>query len=84
MKEFVGLVVNNKSQKTATVKIDWLAVHPRYKKRIKRTTKFLVEDPFGVKIGDAVRIVEVRPISSRKHFLIKEVLTKDQRGVKRG
>lgn len=84
MKEFVGLVVNNKSQKTATVRIDRLVVHPRYKKRIKRTTKLLVEDPFGVKLGDKVRIIEVKPISSCKHFLIKEVLTKDQTGVKSG
>ncbi|OGY28504.1 MAG: 30S ribosomal protein S17 [Candidatus Woykebacteria bacterium RIFCSPHIGHO2_12_FULL_43_10] len=76
MKEFVGEVVSNKSEKTALVRVDWVAVHPVYKKRVRRSQKIKAHDTLGVNIGDRVKIIETRPISKDKHFLIKEVLKK--------
>lgn len=74
MKEFVGEVVSTKSEKTALVRIDWVAVHPVYKKRVRKSQKIKAHDIVGVKMGQRVKIVETRPISKDKHFLIKEVL----------
>lgn len=45
--------------------------HPKYKKYIRRSQKFLVHNPGNsVQIGDRVTIRETRPISKRKRFII--------------
>lgn len=74
MKKFVGRVISTKSQKTATVLVERLWQHPIYKKRIKRSKKYLVHDEIGVKLKDKVVIQETRPISKRKRYKIVEVL----------
>lgn len=72
MKIFTGIVTSAKLQKTVTVKVERLLQHPKYKKLIKVTKKFLVHDDLGVKEGDTVSIQETRPMSARKHFKIVE------------
>lgn len=74
MKKFVGRVISTKSQKTVTVLVERLWQHPIYKKRIKRSKKYLVHDEIGVKLKDKVVIQETRPISKRKRYKIVEVL----------
>ena len=74
MKRFVGKVISTKSQKTAKVLVERLWLHPIYKKRVKRSKKYLVHDEVGVKVGDKVIIQETRPISKKKRFKIVEVL----------
>ncbi len=66
---FRGTVVSVKMQDTATVAVERYVQHPKYKKFIRRTKKYLVHNPGNtVKEGDAVTIREVKPISKRKHF----------------
>lgn len=68
---FRGTVVGVKMQDTATVAVERYVQHPKYKKFIRRTKKYLVHNPGNtVAEGDAVTITEVRPISKRKHFAI--------------
>ncbi|MBI4086929.1 30S ribosomal protein S17 [Candidatus Kaiserbacteria bacterium] len=68
---FRGTVVAAKMQDTATVAVERYVQHPKYKKFMRRTKKYLVHNPAGAaKVGDAVTIAEVRPISRRKHFII--------------
>jgi small subunit ribosomal protein S17 len=68
---FRGTVVKLLMQDTATVAVERYVQHPKYKKFIRRTKKYLVHNPAGtVKEGDVVTIQEVRPISKRKHFAI--------------
>ena len=74
MKQLIGVVISNKTLKTATVRVDLLTVHPVYKKRLNRSQKIKAHDELGVNIGDKVIIKEVRPISKDKHFMIKEVI----------
>lgn len=74
MKQFSGRVIKSKLEKTATVLIERLWQHPLYKKRIKRSKKYLVQDNFGVKEGDKVIIQECRPISKRKRFKIVKII----------
>jgi small subunit ribosomal protein S17 len=72
--EFVGKVIKVNMQKTAVVSIERFVIHPLYKKRMRRYSKFKVHDEIGVKIGDKVRITTTRPISKEKHFKIVEVI----------
>lgn len=68
---FRGTVVGVKMQDTATVAVERYVQHPKYKKFIRRTKKYLVHNPSGtVAEGDVVTIQEVRPLSKRKHFAI--------------
>ena len=57
-KERVGLVVSDKAEKTVTVRVETLVRHPRYKKRIRRSKKFMVHDEGNeARSGDTVRII---------------------------
>lgn len=70
-----GVVVSDKMEKTIVVAIETMILHPIYKKRVKRTTKFKAHDENNVaKIGDKVRIMETRPLSKDKNWRLVEVL----------
>lgn len=71
----VGKVVADNSQKTIKVEIEGIIQHPRYKKYIKRHTRFMVHDPEEkCKVGDIVRIEECRPISKNKTWVVREIV----------
>ena len=64
-----GTVVATKMQDTITVAVERYVMHPKYKKFMRRTKKFLVHDKGNTaKTGDKVEIRETRPLSKRKHF----------------
>jgi small subunit ribosomal protein S17 len=76
-KERVGLVVSDKSEKTVTVSVETLVRHPRYKKRVRRSKKFLAHDEGNeARIGDTVRIIETRPLSARKRWRLANVISR--------
>lgn len=68
-----GRVVASKMQDTITVAVERYVKHPKYKKFMRRTKKFLVHDAGNTAtVGQIVDIGEVRPLSKRKRFeLIK-------------
>jgi small subunit ribosomal protein S17 len=72
----VGVVVSNQMQKTVVVAVERLVRHPLYKKRIRRTSTFMAHDEHGASKGDAVRIVETRPMSKRKRWRVAAILAK--------
>jgi small subunit ribosomal protein S17 len=64
-----GMVVSTKMQDTIAVLVDRYVKHPKYKKYVRRSKKYLVHDKGNTaKMGDKVRIHEVPPISKRKRF----------------
>ena len=70
-----GLVVNDKLDKTVVVQVERLVQDPRYKKYVRRYSKFLAHDETNAcAIGDRVRIVEHRPISKRKRWMVQATL----------
>ena len=70
-----GVVVSNAMDKTIVVRVDTAAPHPRYKKVVRRSTKFHAHDEGNVaKPGDFVRIVETRPLSATKRWRLAEIL----------
>ncbi len=70
-KEKQGIVISNKMDKTAVVKVAEYNQHPKYKKIIETTNSENV-----CNIGDVVRIVESRPLSSDKRWVVAEIVTK--------
>src|SRR5712691_11165870 len=59
-----GVVVSDAMDKTIVVKVDTIKAHPKYKKVVRRSTKFHAHDEGNTaKVGDLVRIVETRPLS---------------------
>jgi small subunit ribosomal protein S17 len=71
----VGIVVSDKMEKTAVVKVDRLVKHPVYNKYIKRSAKYKAHDEENVaKIGDRVLIVETRPTSKDKRWKIRQII----------
>jgi small subunit ribosomal protein S17 len=72
-----GLVISNKMDKTITVAIERKVPHPIYKKYFKKTTKLLAHDDKGeCNMGDKVKIMETRPISSKKRWRMVEIIEK--------
>lgn len=78
-KTVVGRVIRNQMDKTVTVVVNRRFRHPLYKKYVSRTSKFMVHDEKNAcKIGDMVRIMEIRPLSKKKRWRLVEVLEKAQ------
>lgn len=66
-----GTVVSTKMKDTITVAVERYVMHPKYKKFMRRTKKFLVHDAGNTaKEGAIVEIRETRPLSKRKHFTL--------------
>ena len=72
----VGTVSSDKMQKTVVVQVDRLVRHPKYRRYVRRTSKFMAHDETGATVGDKVRIVETRPLSARKRWRVVEILQK--------
>lgn len=83
MKIFIGKVVSKKMEKTATVAVTRIVVHPVYKKRYRKTKKYQVHDDLGVKKGEGVKFVASRPVSKLKKWKIIEVLEKKEKSGKK-
>ncbi len=66
-----GKVVSDKMDKTVTVLVERRFMHPKYKKYIKRSTRYAAHDEGNtVKEGEYVQIIECAPISKRKSWTI--------------
>lgn len=77
IKTKIGKVVSDSMEKSIVVKVEYLVSHPLYKKRIKKSTKFMAHDEKGIcRIGDKVKIAETRPLSKRKRWRVTEILEK--------
>ena len=72
----VGTVSSDKMQQTVVVRVDRLVLHPKYRRYVRRTSKFMAHDDLGATAGDRVRIVETRPLSAKKRWRVVEIVQK--------
>ena len=72
----VGIVASDKMQKTVVVRVDRQVMHMKYRRYVRRTTRFKAHDELGATVGDRVRIVETRPLSAQKRWRVVEILQK--------
>ena len=76
-RRLTGVVTSNKMEKSVLVVISRTYRHPLYKKVVHSKKKVMAHDEVGCEIGDQVKIVESRPISKRKHWVVEEILHRE-------
>lgn len=74
MKVFTGKVVSTKMNQSATVSVSHTWTHPKYKKTIKKSKRYIVDNKLNAQLGDTVTIQETRPMSKLKHFTITKIV----------
>ncbi len=76
-RRMTGVVTSNKMQKTVVVEISRTYLHPLYKKVVHSRRHVMAHDEMGCQIGDQVRIVESRPLSRHKRWVVEEIMRHD-------
>ena len=72
-----GTVVSDKMNKTRVVQVRWTAKHSKYLKITQRAVKYKAHDEKNAaKTGDVVRIMETRPLSKDKRWVIMDIVQK--------
>jgi small subunit ribosomal protein S17 len=73
--EKIGEVVSAKMAKTIVVVVTRRVPHPLYKRIVTRRKKFYAHDENGTaRVGDMVRIIEHRPMSRLKRWILGDVI----------
>jgi len=75
-RRLVGVVTSNKMMKTVVVEISRTYRHPLYKKVVHTSRRVKAQDDQGCAIGDEVQIVESRPLSAEKRWVVETILKK--------
>jgi small subunit ribosomal protein S17 len=73
----VGVVTSDKMQKTVVVEVSRTYRHRLYKKVVHSRRRFMAHDELGCKIGDTVQIVESRPLSRHKRWVVETILRRE-------
>ena len=74
-RRITGVVTSNKMQKTVVVEITRNFRHPLYKKVVHSSNRVKAHDELGCQIGNEVQIVESRPLSAEKRWVVEAILT---------
>jgi small subunit ribosomal protein S17 len=70
-----GVVTKDKMDKSVVVRVDRTIKHDRYKRYIRRTSRFMAHDENNdCRVGDTVEIVESRPLSLRKRWRVRRIV----------
>src|SRR5574338_1686564 len=78
-RRMTGVVTSNKMQKTVVVEITRVYRHPLYRKVVHSSKRVKAHDEIGCQIGDQVQIVESRPLSRDKRWVVESVIKKEIR-----
>ena len=78
-RRMTGVVTSNKMTKTVVVEITRVYRHPLYRKVVHTSKRVKAHDEIGCQIGDQVQIVESRPISRDKRWVVENVIKKEIR-----
>jgi len=78
-RRIVGVVTSNKMTKTVVVEITRVFRHPLYRKVVHSSKRVKAHDEIGCQVGDKVQIVESRPISRDKHWVVESVVKREIR-----
>lgn len=78
-KTLIGYVVKDKMDKTVVVEVERSLKHSRYHKYLRTKTTCKAHDEENrAKVGDKVLIMETRPLSKDKRWVVKEIITKEE------
>ena len=76
-RRMTGFVTSNKMMKTVVVEISRTVRHPVYKKVVYNTKCVKAHDELGCQVGDFVQIVESKPISKEKRWIVEAILKRE-------
>ncbi|MBP1746598.1 MAG: ribosomal protein [Deltaproteobacteria bacterium] len=78
-KKMTGVVVKDKMDKTVVIEVEKFLKHPKYHKYLKTKKRYKAHDEKSeCNIGDRVLIVESRPLSKEKRWVVKEIIKKEE------
>ncbi len=77
-RRLVGVVKSNKMTKTVVVEISRSYRHPLYRKVVTTSHRVKAHDELGAQIGDRVEIVESRPLSRTKRWVVESIIRHGQ------
>lgn len=69
-----GVVTSNKMTKTVVVEVSRTYRHPLYRKVVHSTMRVKAHDELDCQVGDQVQIVESRPISKDKNWVVEAIV----------
>jgi len=73
-RRMTGVVTSNKMAKTVVVEITRVFRHPLYRKVVHSSKHVKAHDEIGCQVGDQVQIVESRPISRDKRWVVENII----------
>jgi small subunit ribosomal protein S17 len=73
-RRITGVVTSNKMIKTVVVEIGRTFRHPLYRKVVHLSKRVKAHDELGCQIGDQVQIVESRPLSRDKRWVVESIV----------
>jgi len=77
-RKLLATVVSDKMNKTRVVRVAWRSKHAKYEKQMQHSAKYKAHDENNsAKIGDVVEIMESRPISKDKRWIITNIVKKE-------
>jgi small subunit ribosomal protein S17 len=78
-RKMTGVVVKDKMDKTVVIEVEKFLKHPKYHKYLKTKKRYKAHDEKNVcSIGDKVLIIESRPLSKEKRWVVKEIVKKEE------
>lgn len=77
-RRMTGVVTSNKMMKTVVVEISRTYRHPLYGKVVHTRKRVKAHDELGCQIGDQVQIVESRPLSREKSWVVETIIKHDE------
>ncbi|MFQ5615024.1 MAG: 30S ribosomal protein S17 [Anaerolineales bacterium] len=78
-RRLTGTVTSDKMDKTVVVEVTRTYRHPLYKKVVHSKKRVMAHDELSCSTGDQVQIVESRPISRHKRWIVETILRKNKR-----
>ena len=78
-RRITGIVTSNKMTKTVVVEIGRTFRHPLYRKVVHLSKHVKAHDELDCQIGDHVQIVESRPISRDKRWVVESIIKREIR-----
>ena len=76
-RRLIGVVKSNKMTKTVVVEITRTYRHPLYGKVVHASNTVMAHDELGCQIGDKVQVVESRPLSANKRWVVEMIMKHD-------
>jgi len=76
-RRITGVVTSNKMTKTVVVEISRTFRHPLYRKVVHLSKRVKAHDELGCQIGDRVQIVESRPLSREKRWVVEGIVKRE-------